>query len=179
MVIWYLNGRKLSDLQFIWIFRTPSEYQASIQMVVWMPDFCVFWHANECLCMHLHGQKQWKTFVNHRKSTLSIMRTRGSCKAHEKKRRKKYVGQQLGVTPKSWLTFFFVFLQEPYMSLSYAWWKRYFLWFSNVFHHFRPCCACVRWSKYTTPDYQLNYGHLNSKLVKQISSHVPLFRSTL
>ena len=42
-------------------------------------------------------QKSWK-------STFSIMRTRGSCKAHEEKRRKKFVGQRLGVTPKSWLT---------------------------------------------------------------------------
>ena len=53
-----------------------------------------------------HGQKQWKTFENHEKSSSSIMRTRGSCKAHEEKRKKKFVGQRLGVTPKSWLTWF-------------------------------------------------------------------------
>ena len=32
------------------------------------------------------------------------MRTRGSCKAHEEKQRKQFVGQRLGVIPKSWLT---------------------------------------------------------------------------
>ena len=32
------------------------------------------------------------------------MPMRGSCKAHEEKQRKKFVGQQLGVTPRSWLT---------------------------------------------------------------------------
>ena len=30
------------------------------------------------------------------------MRTRGSCETHEEKRRKKFVGQPMGVTPKSW-----------------------------------------------------------------------------
>ena len=33
------------------------------------------------------------------KSTFFIMRTRGSCKAREEKRGKKFVGQLLGVTP--------------------------------------------------------------------------------
>ena len=32
------------------------------------------------------------------------MQTRGSRKVHEEKGRKKFVGQQLGLTPKSWLT---------------------------------------------------------------------------
>ena len=32
------------------------------------------------------------------------MRKRGSRKAREEKRKKKFVGQRLGVTPKSWLT---------------------------------------------------------------------------
>ena len=41
----------------------------------------------------------WKSW----KKWFFIMRTRGSCKAHEEKWGKKFVGQQLGVTPKSWL----------------------------------------------------------------------------
>ena len=51
-------------------------------------------------------------------------------------------------------TFFFIFLHAPYMSLSYAWWKRYFFmifkcfWsFLIVFDH-ANACAC--WLKYTT-----------------------------
>ena len=85
------------------------------------------------------------------------MRTRGSCETHEEKRRKKFVGQRLGVTPKSWLTpkrwlliwifvtFFFIFLHESHMSLLWAW------SFSNVFHHF---WMRRRWSKYSTYDVQ-------------------------
>ena len=59
------------------------------------------------------------------------MHTRDSCKAHEEKQRKKFVGQQLWVTlktwlsPKSWLViwnfvFFWMFF---YMSISCAWSK--------------------------------------------------------
>ena len=33
-----------------------------------------------------------------------IMRARGTREAYKEKRRKKFVGQRLGVTPKSWLT---------------------------------------------------------------------------
>ena len=47
--------------------------------------------------------------------------------------------------------YFFIFLREPYVSLSCAWWKRYFFthfrMFLIVFDHAK---ACVRWSKYTT-----------------------------
>ena len=39
-----------------------------------------------------------------RPKIFSIMRTRGSCETHEEKQRKKFVDQQLGVTPKSCLT---------------------------------------------------------------------------
>ena len=48
---------------------------------------CEFWPANTCLHMRPHGQKWWKTFANHENSMFSIMRTRGSCNAHEEKRR--------------------------------------------------------------------------------------------
>ena len=62
---------------------------------------------------------------------------------------------RLGVTPKCWLTlkagcssaistaFFFMFLYDPYMSLSRVRWKKYF--FDNfqaffiVFDHVNPC----------------------------------------
>ena len=49
-------------------------------------------------------------FIDPWKSTFFIMRTRGSCKAHQ--------------------TFFFIFLHESDISLLCPWWKRYF------FHHF-------------------------------------------
>ena len=32
-----------------------------------------------------------------------------------------------------------MFLREPYVSLSYVQWKKYFFKFSSVFHCFRPC----------------------------------------
>ena len=43
---------------------------------------------------------------------------RGSCKTHEEKWRKKFVGQRLGVTPKSWLLIwnFVVFCSFFYMN---------------------------------------------------------------
>ena len=69
------------------------------------------------------------------------MRTRGLREAYEQKRRKKFVGQRLGVTPKSWLTpkrwlliwNFVVFCSFSYMRFSCAWyfWKtllRFSLW---------------------------------------------------
>ena len=40
-----------------------------------------------------------------------------------------------------------IFLCEPYMSLLYAWWKKYVL---NNFIVFDHANACIRWSKYTT-----------------------------
>ena len=48
-------------------------------------------------CMVENNRKHSKSW----KSTFFI--TRGSSKAHEEKWRKKFVGQQLRVTPKSWL----------------------------------------------------------------------------
>ena len=51
---------------------------------------CVFRPGNACASMHLHGRKRSKTLENDEKSTFSIMCTRGSCKAHEEKRRKKF-----------------------------------------------------------------------------------------
>ena len=49
---------------------------------------CVFQPANACLRMRLHGWNRLKTLENDEKSTFSIMRMRGSCKAHEEKRGK-------------------------------------------------------------------------------------------
>ena len=40
-----------------------------------------------------------------------------------------------------------IFICEPYMSLLYAWWKKYVL---NNFIVFDHANACIRWSKYTT-----------------------------
>ena len=67
------------------------------------------------------------------------MHTRGSGKAHEEKRRNKFVGQRLGVTPKSWLT------PKRWLLI----WS--LLFFVGVFDR----CACVRWSKYTTTKYHV------------------------
>ena len=60
---------------------------------------CVFHSANACLDMRSHDQKQQKTFKNDEKVPFS------SCarEAYKENRRKKFVGQQLGVTIKSWL----------------------------------------------------------------------------
>ena len=73
----------------------------------------------------------------------------------KKKQRKKFVGQQLGVTPKSWLapkSWLLIwncvgFNSFFYMSLTWASRlcdeKDTFSWFSNVFHCFWPC-ECMR-----------------------------------
>ena len=49
----------------------------------------------------------WKWVL---KSTFFIMHTKDTWEAYEEKWRKKFVGQQLGVTPKSWSTHFQMFL---------------------------------------------------------------------
>ena len=50
------------------------------------------------------------------------------------------VDQLLGVIPNCWPTKFF--LHEPYMSISYAWWKRYFFWmFFILFDHANACAS--------------------------------------
>ena len=80
------------------------------------------------------------------------MRTRGSCKASEEKWRKKFVGQQLGVTPRSWLTpkrwlLIWYFLRfsscishEPLVRMME---RVLFSSFFNIFHSFQPC-ECMR-----------------------------------
>ena len=58
-------------------------------------------------CMLVNAFAWSKTMKNiqcHEKSNFFIMHTRGSCKGHERKRRKKIVGQRFGVTPRSWLS---------------------------------------------------------------------------
>ena len=82
------------------------------------------------VCMLAHAFTWWKTIKNIRKwwkKYLCIMHRRSSRKAHEEKQRKKFVGQSLGVTPKSWLT--------PKRMMK----KVLFSSFSNVFCCFRPC----------------------------------------
>ena len=56
------------------------------------------------------------------------------------------VNQGLRVTPKRWkTTFFFMFLCEPYVSLSCVQWKKYlfgnFLAFFIVFYHVNACAS--------------------------------------
>ena len=90
----------------------------------------------------LAWSKRIKTFENDENSTVFIICTRGSCKTHEEKQRKKFVGQRLEVSPKSWLTpkagcsfgillFFYHFsscdLHEPLVHIQ------------MFFYHFRPC----------------------------------------
>ena len=73
----------------------------------------VYFHQRTHACASVrifeNDQKHLKMSL---KSTFFIMRTRGTREPYKEKRRKK--------------TFFFVFLLESYMSLSYPWWKGYF-----------------------------------------------------
>ena len=62
-------------------------------------------------------------------------------------------------------TFFFIFLHAPYMSLMYAWWKRYFFhdfWmFSIIFDHTNACTSMrslVEIHNNASPNLQI---HLN------------------
>ena len=99
---------------------------------------CVFRPVNTCLCMRLHGRKQWKTFENYEKSTFSIVRTRGSCKTNEEKRRKKFVGQRLGVTlkspltPKSWLLIWKIVVLILFLHNPRMWVKPIFIYLKKV-----------------------------------------------
>ena len=61
---------------------------------------CVFRPANACLRMHSHSRKWQKTFKKDEKVPFA----RGTREVYEEKQRKKFVGQRLGVTLKSWLT---------------------------------------------------------------------------
>ena len=58
------------------------------------------------------------------------------------------------LTNKLFSSVFFVFLCEPLVSLSCAWWKKYFLLIFECFQSFSTmrthACAYVRWSKFTT-----------------------------
>ena len=111
-------------------------------------------------CMLAHAFAWLKTIKIIRKSpksTFFIMRMIDSCKTHEEKYSKW--GARFWVLTSFWeslpiadqQTFFFIFLHEPYMSLSCAWWKKVlihdFLMFFIVFDHAN---AWVLWSKYTT-----------------------------
>ena len=77
--------------------------KSQLDKIFQMNTCCVFLPVNAWSRMRLHGRKRSKTFENHEKSTFFIMHTRGSRKAHEEKRKKKFVGQRLGATPKRWL----------------------------------------------------------------------------
>ena len=87
--------------------------------------------ANTCLSMRLHGRKQWKNIQKSWKSTFSIAQ-----EAYV--RLMKLNVESLSIAEQQ--TVFFVFLHEPYMSLSYAWGKRYFFNdFGMFFYRFWPC----------------------------------------
>ena len=61
---WTLMGYTLDIFRF---------YLNLIQrfLVNFLTGCCVFWPANACLCMHLHGWKWWKTLGNSWKSSFS------------------------------------------------------------------------------------------------------------
>ena len=67
---------------------TNQTQPPSLSLLPTPPLLCIS-ISKGMLCMRSHGRKQSKTFEN---------------EAHEEKRRKKFVGQWLRVTPKSWLT---------------------------------------------------------------------------
>ena len=109
------------------------------------------------LRMHSHGQKQWKTFKNHRKSTFSIMHTRGSWRKTKKKvcwlaigsDSQKLVDTQKLVAHLEFCCFLIVFLHDLLMFMN----TNHFpmlLSFSTMQMHTQ---VCVRWSKYTTHEY--------------------------
>ena len=94
--------------------------------------------------MLAHGRKRWKTFENHRKSKYFA-----SCTWDAKKEQKNKIPNEQpafecqpafgshsqSLTNKLFSSFFF-------MSLSHAWWKRYFFYDFRMFF--------IYWSKYTT-----------------------------
>ena len=73
------------------------------------------------------------------------MPTRGSCETHEEKRRKKFVGQQLVVTPKGWLlvgnfvvfVLFSTWVTHVHVQMFSE--KHIFHHFTKFFIVFQPC----------------------------------------
>ena len=121
--------------------------------------------THDCACIRMveNDGKHSKII----KSTFFIMRTRGSCKAREEKWREKFVGQKLGVTPKSWLTpkrwlliWNFVKLFSSFFFMSLRWASHthdgigtFFIilqCFSSFLTMQTHAQACVCWSKYAT-----------------------------
>ena len=204
------RGEWLYHSYFCWIALLSlnlrvggMRYQLPLSSFYSVNKCCVFRPANPCLGMRLHGWKRWKTFENHEKSTFSIMRTRGSCKAREEKRfasctwdthvekrtkSTKYqmssqclgVNQLLGVIPNRWLTNFFLrfspqALHEPLVRKME---NVLFSWFSNVFHCFRPCEHMRKhafcWSKNTT-DKRLTSSKTRKELISNPIAELILY----
>ena len=68
-----------------------------------------------------------------------------------KRRECAFGSHSQSLTNKLFFPFFFAFLPEPCVSLSWAWWKRYFFTNFRVFLTMQMHAqACIRWSKYTT-----------------------------
>ena len=111
---------------------------------------CVFRPANACLCMVERGKK---TFENDEKS-IFIMCTRGSCKTH-----KKFVGQWLGLTPKSWLLIWNFVLFSTWTSC--AWCK------NNKILNEQPAFGCQ-------PAFGSHSQSLTNKLFSSCVLHEPL-----
>ena len=111
----------------------PPSWQSLVELPV--VNFNQRMHAWACIRMVEIDEKHLKIM----KKYLFHHDTRGSCKAHEEKWRKKFV----------------VFVWALDMSLSCAWWKMLFSWFLNVFYCFWPCMRSlveIHWSNVLKPD---------------------------
>ena len=98
-----IRVEKKSNLFFMCVLMIVVNLQINLWLCknYWL--LCI--STSKCMLAHAFAwSKTMKNIQKPWKSTFSIMHTRGSCKDHEEKRRKKFVGQPLGMTPKSWLT---------------------------------------------------------------------------
>ena len=138
--------------------------------------------ASACVPMVEIDWKHWKIM----KKLPFPLYTR---KAHEEKR------QLLGVTPNCWPTnfffVFFIFLCVPYVSLSWEWWKRYFLThfrvFLIVFDYANACasmCLGVGWVSFccherssakvwkNVIDFTRSFAQRQSQLCDEVNARV-------
>ena len=115
-----------------------SQKLVDTQMLVANLEFCFlfFLFFFSTCTSHVHDDVLWKTLQ----------------KKNKKEQNSKWA-PSVWVSTSFWesppiadqQTFFFVFLREPYLSLSCAWWKRYFLThfqvFLIVFDHGNACTS--------------------------------------
>ena len=151
--VWYLNSQISSvhatlNYVFVLFHRVVHKIWRTLGIQI-LHKCCVFQPANACLRMVENDQK-------HLKMSKKVPFSSCTREALDEKRRKKFVGQRLGVTPKSWLTpkcwlliwNFAVFCSFCYMSVSCAWrkmfWKNFFndfRMFLIVFGHANACAS--------------------------------------